>query len=105
MNYHLLEYPELKQEAKARRIKFYYVMKKAELIKLLVMPVLPEKYIIEKKTIQTLRAEAKVKGIPGIFKMNRAALANLLYPTSSQQDDKNNNCTTKHDDPKKHNTK
>ena len=101
MNYHALEYPELKQEAKERRIKFYYVMKKAELIKLLMMPVLPEKYIVEKKTIHTLRSEAKAHGVPGIYKMNRAALADLLYPnTRPQQYNQDNNRTSKHDNPK-----
>ena len=43
MNYHALEYSELKQEAKERRIKFYYIMKKAQLITLLSMDSLPIK--------------------------------------------------------------
>jgi hypothetical protein len=82
MNYHVLEISELKQEAKLRNIKFYYVMKKALLIQLLSMPTLPDKYIIEKKTIIELRNEAKKKSIPGIYKLNRQMLVELLYPST-----------------------
>ena len=110
MNYHSLEVSELNQEAKQRRIKLYYVMKRAQLIELLCMPILPEKYIVEKKTIVTLRTEAKLRGFPCIYKMNRQALLEVLYPhlygkPCSQEYNKNHNCAEKHDDPKSHDSK
>lgn len=80
MNYHVLEYSELKQEAKERRIKMYYVMRKAKLIEILSMPVLPEKYIVEKKRIGELRQEARARGIQSIYRLNRQGLVDLLYP-------------------------
>ena len=104
MNYHILEVSELKQEARQRRIKLYYVMKKAQLIQLLCMPELPQKYIIEKKTILQLREEAKKRNFPCIYKMNRHMLVELLYPTS-EENDKNNDSTKKHNNPKSHDTK
>jgi hypothetical protein len=45
-----MEYAELKKLAKERRIKKYYVMPKAELVKILSMPELPQTYAIAKKT-------------------------------------------------------
>jgi len=110
MNYHVLEYSELKQEAKERHIKFYYVMRKAKLIELLSMPTLPEKYIVEKKKIGDLRQEARARGFLCIYKLNRAQLVELLYPhlnvqTSSKYQNKNHDDADKHDPPKDHNTK
>jgi len=107
MNYHALEYSELKQEAKERRIKMYYVMRKAQLIELLSMPVLPEKYIVEKKRIGELRQEARVRGFLCIYKLNRAQLVELLYPhlsvqSSSKYQHKYENDTDKHYTPKNH---
>lgn len=104
MDVHSLELVELKQLAKARRIKHYYIKKKAELIQLLSMATLPEKYIIEKKTIAQLRDEAKERGLSGFYMLNRQAIAELLYPqTCLQQNNQNNNCAKKHDSPQKHN--
>jgi hypothetical protein len=105
MNYHALEYCELKQEAKERRIKMYYVMRKAQLIELLSMKELPEKYIIEKKVIGELRSEARARGFLSSYRLNRSALLELLYPhlygkTSSEYKHKNQNNTDKHNTPK-----
>ncbi len=110
MNYHLLEYSELKQEAKERRIKLYYVMRKAKLIELLSMKELPETYIVEKKRIGELRAEARARGMVGIYMLNRSALVELLYPhlygeTSAKNHNQNHNNTDKHNSPKSHNSK
>ena len=107
MNYHLLEYSELKQEAKQRRIKMYYTMRKALLIQLLSMKELPEQYIVEKKRIGELKVEARARGIPGAYLLNRQALVEMLYPhlyrkSSSQEQYKNHNSTKEHDYPKKH---
>jgi len=107
MNYHLLEYPELKQEAKKRRIKMYYVMRKAQLIELLSMKTLPEKYIVEKKLVSELKAEARARKFPQVYTLTRGNLLELLYPhlygkPGFQEQDKNNDGTQKHNHPKHH---
>lgn len=108
MNYHAMEYCELKQEAKEKRIKLYYTMRKALLIQLLSMDELPEKYIVEKKRIEELRQEARARGFLSVYRLNRSALVELLYPhlygkSSSENQNKNQNYTDKHDTPKHHN--
>jgi hypothetical protein len=102
MDYHLLEYSELKQEARQRRIKMYYVMRKAQLIYLLSMKELPEKYIVEKKTIQELRNEARARKIPQIYLLHRQALVDVLYPhlgNTREKNNQNHDCAKKHDNP------
>ena len=71
---------ELKQQAKGRRIKQYYIMKRHQLIQILSLPELPESFRREKLTIVELREEAKRKGIRGFWNLNREGLLNLLYP-------------------------
>lgn len=71
---------ELKQLAKGRRIKQYYIMKRHQLIQILSLPELPESFRREKLTIVELREEAKRKGIRGFWNLNRDSLLNLLYP-------------------------
>jgi len=71
---------DLKQLAKGRRIKQYYIMKRHQLIQILALPELPESYRREKLTIQELREEAKRKGIRGFWSLHREELLNLLYP-------------------------
>ncbi len=75
---------DLKQLAKGRRIKQYYIMKRMDLIHILSLPELPESLRREKLTIVELRAEAKRKGIRGFWSLNRAQLLDLLYPASNQ---------------------
>lgn len=102
MDYHLLEYSELKLEAKEKRIKMYYVMRKAKLIYLLSMKELPEEYVVEKKTIKVLRKEARARGIPQVYLLHRQALVDILYPhlrNPREQYNKNHNSAKKHDDP------
>jgi hypothetical protein len=72
---------ELKQLAKQRRIKQYYILKRAQLIQLLSMDTLPQSFIIEKMTISQLREEAKRKGIRGFWTLRREQLVELLFPT------------------------
>jgi len=103
-----MEYCELKQEAKERRIKLYYVMRKAQLIEILSMNPLPEKYIVEKKRIQELRVEARARGFVSIYTLNRRSLVELLYPhlcgnPSTNYQNKDHNNTNKHNTPKNHN--
>ncbi len=71
---------ELKQLAKGRRIKQYYILKRTQLIQLLSLPELPETYKIEKLTIHQLREMAKTKGIRGFWSLHRDDLVQLLFP-------------------------
>lgn len=108
MNYHTMEYCELKQEAKEKRIKLYYTMRKALLIQLLSMDKLPEKYIVEKKRIWELREEARARGFLSVYRLNRSALVELLYPhlrgkPTSENCYKYQNDADKHHTPKHHN--
>ena len=91
---------ELKQAAKNHvpKIKQYYVKSRIELIKLLSMKEFPVEMLISKKTIAELRKEAQDRKLPNIWKLRRAQLVELLYP-SPEQDNQNNNCRQKHDDP------
>jgi hypothetical protein len=99
-----MQYCELKQEAKEKRIKLYYTMHKSMLIQLLSMETLPEKYIIEKKRITELRTEARARGFVSVYKLNRSALVDLLYPhlrshTTSKYNKKDDDNTYKHNSP------
>jgi Rho termination factor, N-terminal domain. len=91
MDYTQMSLVELKQHAKERKIKQYYVMKRLQLIQLLSMPDLPMSFKIEKMTIHQLRDEAKRKGIRGFWTLHRDELVELLYPTdgASQQENEN----------------
>ena len=75
-----MEYAELKQLAKERRIKKYYVMPKAELVKLLSMPELPQTYAIAKKTYKELLKEAQEKNIVRSWTKTKQELIEILYP-------------------------
>jgi len=76
---------DLKQLAKGRRIKQYYIMKRHQLIQLLALPELPEPLRREKLTIVELRAEAKRKGIRGFWSLHREDLLDLLYPPAENE--------------------
>ena len=80
MDYHSMELPELKAIAKERnpKIKHYYIMSRAQLIQVLLMDKLPQKMILEKKTLKELQAEAKTKGIPKVWN-----LSCLLYTSDA----------------------
>jgi len=96
-----MSFQELKIVAKNRRprIKQYYIKSRVELIRLLSLNELPQAYLIEKKTIQELREEAKVRGFAnGIWKMSRTELVELLYP-STNQDNQNDDSGKKHNHP------
>lgn len=72
---------ELKQLAKQRRIKQYYILKRAQLLQLLNLSELPKSFIVEKMTIGELRDEAKRKGLRGFWTLRREQLVQLLFPT------------------------
>lgn len=110
-NYSTLSLLELKQVAKGRRIKQYYIMKRLDLIQLLSMPELPAAYRIQKLTIHQLRDMAKQQGIRGFWGLHRQQLVELLYPndhrgnvhqTTTNENEKNESDTNKHDNPQKH---
>jgi len=106
-DYNTMSLIELKQAAKGRGIKMYYVMKRNELARLLSMNELPEEVRLQKKTIRQLREEAKARNIQGVWKYTRAELMELLYPskkTSADEDEKDHGNTYEHDDPEDHNT-
>jgi len=115
MDYHTLSLVELKQIAKTRRIKMYYIKKRVELIRLLSMPELPAEMKIEKMTIHELRAEAKRRDIHGYWTLRREKLVELLFPehyghrdtdeTASYQDQEDHSNTDEHDSPEKHESK
>lgn len=83
MNYNSMSLVELKQQAKGRRIKQYYIMKRRELIQLLSLPELPQSLVLEKLTILQLREEAKSRGIRGFWGLSRGELLEMLYPSST----------------------
>lgn len=98
---------ELKQAAKGRGIKMYYVMKRAELAHLLSLPELPNEVRLQKKTIRELREEAKERKIQGIWKHTRQELMDLLYPSkkaAADEDEKNHRHADEHYDPENHDT-
>ncbi len=74
---------ELKQLAKQRRFKQYYILKRVQLIQLLSLPELPRSFVIEKMTITQLREEAKRKGVRGFWSLRREQLVGLLFPADS----------------------
>ncbi len=91
---------ELKQAAKNHvpKIKQYYIKSKAELIAILSMPDFTETMKAEKMRIDELRKEAVKQGHKNVWKMRRAEVMKLLYP-SPDNNDKNNDSAQKHDDP------
>jgi hypothetical protein len=80
MDYHKMSLVELKQAAKEHtpKIKQYYIKSRIELIQILSMTDFPTEMILEKKTISELRKEAQARKLPGIWKMRRSELMELL---------------------------
>jgi hypothetical protein len=101
MDYHKMSLVELKQAAKEHvpKIKQYYIKSRVELIQILTLEALPESMIIEKKTIDELRKEAQAQKLPGIWKLRRSELVELLYP-SSKEDNKDDDHGKEHHYPK-----
>ena len=101
---------ELKKVAKERRIKQYYIKKRAELLQLLAMEELPFKYKQEKMTIRQLRELAKERGLRGFWSLSRDNLMKILYADpnhaengAANQEDKNHGKAAKHENPEKQN--
>ena len=106
-DYHSMSLIDLKQAAKNHtpKIKQYYIKSRAELIQILTMNEFTQDMLVAKKTIAELRKEAQEKKLPGIWKLRRSELVELLYPSSldpsPKKDDKNNNNRKEHNDPQK----
>ena len=100
IDYHSMSLVDLKHAAKKHtpKIKQYYIKSRAELIQILTMGEFTQDMIVAKKTLAELRKEAQDRKLPGIWKLRRADLVELLYP-SSKQDNKNDDCGKKHNDP------
>jgi len=108
-----LSLPELKQVARSRHIKQYYILKRAELIHLLTMPELPASYRIEKMTIHELRDEAKKRDLRGFWSLRRERLVSLLFPehaegvnhTTPKKHEEDEREAQEHHDPEEHDPK
>lgn len=100
MDYHSMSLADLKKEARDHKpkIKQYYIKSRLELIQILTMETLPNTFVLEKKTIAELRKEALDRGIKNIWKLKRAQLMDLLYP-STNQNNKNDDSAQKHENP------
>jgi hypothetical protein len=105
MDYAAMSLAELKQVAKGRRIKLYYIMPKDELVRLLSLPELPLELQLQKKTIRQLRQEAKARNLSGFWGLSRGELLTLLYPDQQgapDKNEKNQRNANEHDAPQKH---
>lgn len=104
-----LSLPELKQIARARHIKQYYILKRADLIHLLTLAELPASYRIEKMTIHELRDEAKKRNLRGFWGLRRERLVGLLFPevqdTTPKQNEEDERETQEHHYPEEHDPK
>ena len=101
-NYHEMSLVELKQAAKSHtpKIKQYYIKSRTELIQILTMNEFTEDMIVAKKSVAELRKEAQERKIPGLWKLRRAELVEILYP-STKQDNEDDDSGKKHDNPEK----
>ena len=102
MEYHSMSLMDLKQAAKNHmpKIKQYYIKSRLELIRILTMTEFTQEMVVAKKTIAELRKEAQERKFPNIWKLRRAELVELLYP-SSKQDNQNDNGGKEHNHPEK----
>lgn len=94
---------ELKKLAKCRKIKQYYIMKKDDLVELLLMEELPFKYRLEKMTITELRALAKERGMRGFWGLSKEELTRVLFPSTGDDQQKNHGEAGEHEDPQDEN--
>jgi ABC-type uncharacterized transport system ATPase component len=93
---------ELKQYAKTKKIKQYYIMKRADLIEILTMKELPFKYTLEKMTITEMRMLAKERGMRGFWSLSKSQLSDKLF--ASHNEKKDNGEASEHEDPEDENS-
>jgi hypothetical protein len=101
MDYHSMSLVELKEIAKNHKpkIKQYYIKPRIELIRILTMKEFTHEMVLAKRTLAELRQEAIDKGYKNIWKLRRAELVELLYP-SPNKNNKNDDHAEEHDNPK-----
>lgn len=121
MDYASMSLIELKQLAKDKQIKYYYMKPKTELVELLSLNDLPTYIKLQKITIKKLREEAKEKQVERIWAKSRQQLVEVLYPEfvgllyphktggwknqhAADQDKQYHSYADKHDDPQQHDT-
>ena len=97
LNIESMSLVELKQFAKTKKIKQYYIMKRADLIEILTMKELPFKYTLEKMTITEMRNLAKERGMRGFWSLSKNQLSEKLF--TSHNEKKDNGETSEHEDP------
>jgi len=97
MNIESMSLIELKQLAKTKKIKQYYIMKRTDLIEILTMKELPFKYRLEKMTITEMRMLAKERGMRGFWSLSKSQLSEKLF--ASDDKEKDNSETCEHEDP------
>jgi hypothetical protein len=99
---------DLKKLGKRLGVKYYYIMPKEQLIRLLLLPDVPVELKMQKMTIHQLREEAKKKGMRGFWGLSRQQLMGLLYPEYSDgkrpanQYEEDKSDTHKHNEPEQH---
>jgi len=94
------------------KLKQYYILPKAELVRILSMPELPSRYRIEKMTIIQLRDIARQRELRGFWNLNKYQLTRMLFPenddavenTASHQHEKNDSQAGKHQNPEDQDT-
>lgn len=101
MNIEHMSLVELKQYAKTKKIKQYYIMKRADLIQILTMKELPFKYTLEKMTITEMRMLAKERGMRGFWSLSKNQLSEKLFASHDEKKDDGETC--EHEDPKDEN--
>lgn len=97
MNIDTMSLVELKQLAKTKKIKQYYIMKRADLIQILTMEELPFKYRLEKMTITEMRMLAKEKGMRGFWSLSKSQLSEKLFASDDKKEDYSE--ASEHEDP------
>jgi hypothetical protein len=97
MNIESMSLVELKQLAKTKKIKQYYIMKRTDLIEILTMKELPFKYRLEKMTITEMRMLAKERGMRGFWSLSKSQLSEKLF--ASDDKEKDNSEAGEHEDP------
>jgi hypothetical protein len=102
LNIESMSLVELKQYAKTKKIKQYYIMKRADLIEILTMKELPFKYTLEKMTITEMRMLAKERGMRGFWSLSKSQLSDKLF--ASHNEKKDNGEASEHEDPEDENS-
>lgn len=97
MNIENMSLVELKQLAKTKKIKQYYIMKRIDLIQILTMEELPFKYKLEKMTITDMRMLAKDRGMRGFWSLSKSHLSDKLF--ASHNEKKDHSEASEHEDP------